>query len=824
MFRFSGFTQKANNAINVAMNQAAAMGHTYIGSEHLILGMLDEGSGVAYTVLSQKKVTFDTYRSRILASVGEGEKTQLTPEDFTPRCKKALEMSIIKARMLGQSYVGTEHILMVLSKEADSFGIKVLRDLGVDPAATVSGMQESINAELSETYTTDRIARRGNVIKQPQRQAPPRQSLTLDKYSCDLTFQAHQGLLDPVIGRDKEVQRVIQILSRRTKNSPCLIGEAGVGKTAIVEGLAQRIVLGDVPETLQGKRIVTLDLAAMVAGAKYRGDFEDRIKTILEEVARDRDIILFIDEMHTIIGAGAAEGAIDAANILKPQLARGELQLIGATTLNEYRRFIEKDAALERRFQSVSVDQPGEDDAITILRGLKERYERHHGLEILDEALVAAVTLSARYIPDRFLPDKAVDLIDEAASRVRLRALSAPGDESELERRLTVYKDEKEQAINSQDFELAASIRDREKTIRGRLSEMRGECDLGVLSSIRPQTVTREDVAQLVSQITGIQIESVDREQSKRLLGLEQNLHTRVVGQEQAVSAVASAIRRSKVGLKDPGRPIGSFIFLGPTGVGKTELCLALAETLFSKKEALIRLDMSEYMEKHTVARLIGSPPGYVGYDDGGQLTEKVRRKPYAVVLFDEIEKAHPDIWGILLQILEDGVLTDAQGRAVSFRNTVIILTSNVGARHITERRSLGFADLRSEKSEAGEMRRNVMGELKHLFRPELLNRVDEIIVFNKLGTGEIAQIARRMFGQLAQKAQEIGITLEFSDSAVEKISQEGFDNVYGARPLRRAVQQRIEDKLADKILLGDVKPGEKLMCDFVEEFIFVKV
>jgi len=822
MFRFSGFTQKANNAINVAMNQATLMGHTYIGSEHLILGMLDEGSGIAYAVLSQKRVTFEAYKNRIIASIGKGAGTHLTPEDFTPRCKKALEMSIIKARMLGQSYVGTEHILMVLAKENDSLGIKVLTEMGVEPGAMVNGMMDSISSELTESCAGDRGGTRGNVLKQPPRQPSGRRTVTLDKYGIDLTEQARQGLLDPVIGRDKEVQRVIEILSRRTKNNPCLIGEAGVGKTAIVEGLAQKIVSGDVPEILLGKRVMTLDLPSVVAGAKYRGDFEDRIKNILAEVVANREVILFIDELHTIIGAGAAEGAIDAANILKPQLARGEIQLIGATTVSEYRKHIERDSALERRFQSITVAQPDEKDAIAILRGLKERYESHHNIEIKDDALVAAVTLSAKYIPDRYLPDKAIDLIDEAASRVRLRALSAPEDVSELERRLGEFQEEKEDAINSQDFELAASIRDREKTIRSRIRELKGESGLTAAACI--QCVTRADVAQLVSSVTGIEIEGLNEEQSKKLMGLEKSLHKRVVGQRQAVSAVAGAIRRSKVGLKDPQRPIGSFIFLGPTGVGKTELCLALAEALFAKKDALIRLDMSEYMEKHTVARLIGAPPGYVGYEEGGQLTERVRRKPYAVILFDEIEKAHPDVWGILLQILEDGILTDSQGRTVSFKNSVIILTSNVGARHITDRRSLGFSDLKDTgSSENNDIKRDVMAELRQLFRPELLNRIDEIIVFNKLGQEDIREIALRMFDQLAHKASDIGITLEFTDSAVSRISQEGFDIIYGARPLRRAVQQKIEDKLADEILQGQVKSGEKLVCDYNEEFVFLK-
>ncbi|HHY53249.1 MAG TPA: ATP-dependent Clp protease ATP-binding subunit [Clostridiales bacterium] len=817
MFRFSGFTQKANNAINVAIAQAGSLGHTYVGSEHLILGMLDEGSGVAYTVLTQKNITFEGYRGQIIQSVGRGAKTNLTPEDFTPRCKRVLEMSIIKARMMGQSYVGTEHILMVLAKEPDSYGIKLLREMGAVPEVLVSSMMESLAAEMGE-------AAGGEKFRKPltRRSEPSGSTQTLDRYSRDLTAMARMGRLDPLIGREKELQRLIQILSRRTKNNPCLVGEAGVGKTAIVEGLAQKIVLGEVPDTLRDKRVVALDLTSMVAGAKYRGDFEDRIKNTLEEVIQNRDIILFIDEIHTIIGAGAAEGAIDAANILKPQLARGELQLIGATTLSEYRKHIEKDAALERRFQSVMVEEPTEDEAIEILRGLRSRYEEHHRLVITDDALIAAVTLSAKYIPDRYLPDKAIDLIDEAASRVRLRAFTPPKDLSELENRLLRYREEKREAINSQDFELACDIRDKERALKGKIAELRG----GWTSqhNCAQQKVGREDIAQLISDITGIEVAALTQEQSKRLINLEESLRERIVGQDKAVTAVAGAIRRSKVGLKDPHRPIGSFIFLGPTGVGKTELCIALAETLFSKKDALIRLDMSEYMEKHAVAKLIGSPPGYVGYDEGGQLTEKVRRRPYGVVLFDEIEKAHPDVFNILLQILEDGILTDSQGRTVSFKNTVIIMTSNVGARHITEQRQLGFAGAMTEAQNSQEMKKEVMGELKHLFKPEFLNRVDEVIVFEKLGKEQIRQIAQKMFRQLALKALDIGIRLEFSESAVDKISEVGFDNLYGARPLRRAVQQKIEDKLADSILKGYVQPGEALLCDYRDDFVFVKV
>lgn len=819
MFRFSGFTQKANNAINIAMKEASSMGHTYIGSEHLILGMLDEGSGVAYVALTQKNITFANYRKAIAHTVGSGEKTNLSPEDFTPRCKKALEMSILKARMLGQNYVGTEHILMVIAKETDSYGVKLLAEMGVEPDRLVTDLAESISREFTEGYIQKSQPRQ---TSQPQ-QIPSRHTKTptLDKYSRDLTCQAMEGLLDPLFCRDSEISRVIQILSRRTKNNPCLIGEAGVGKTAIVEGIAQMIVNCQVPDLLQGKRLVSLDLTSMVAGAKYRGDFEERIKRTIEEVIQADDVILFIDEIHTIMGAGAAEGAIDAANILKPQLARGDLQLIGATTMDEYRRHIEKDSALERRFQSVIVEEPSEDDSIEILRGIKHKYEEHHRVEITDDALMAAVTLSSKYIQDRFLPDKAIDLIDEASSRVRLGGFSPHEDITQVEGRLMQLGGEKETAINTQDFELAANIRDREKNLRTRLSELK--------RSWQPQqeeekVVTREEIAQIVANITGIDVTSLTEEQSYKLINLERQLHLRVVGQKQAVSAVASAIRRSRVGLGDPQRPIGSFIFLGPTGVGKTELCLALAESLFARKDSLIRLDMSEYMEKHTVSKLVGSPPGYVGYDDGGQLTQRVRRKPYSVVLFDEIEKAHPDVFNMLLQILEDGQLTDSQGRVVSFKNTVIIMTSNAGARHITESKSLGFGgNTLSNEQKATTMKRDVMGELKQLFRPEFLNRVDEIIVFNTLQKPEIFEIAQKMFDQLATRALDMGINLEFTESAVAQISQEGFDQLYGARPLRRAVQQKIEDKLADDILHGIVKSGESLLCDYKEDFVFLK-
>lgn len=796
------------------------MGHTYIGSEHLVLGMLDENSGVACVVLTGKGVTFDSYRNSITSTVGQGSRTDLTPEDFTPRCKKTLEMAVIKARMAGQSYVGTEHILMVLAKEPDCYGMKLLREHGVDPATLAGPMLESISAELIEASSGEK-SRRGSAVR-PSSPPPPQgkmyggRTLMLDKYSRDLTDQARYGALDPVIGRDMEVSRTIQILSRRTKNNPCLIGEAGVGKTAIVEGLAQRIVCGDVPECLRDKHIASLDLTSMIAGAKYRGDFEDRIKNLLEEVTANNNIILFIDELHTIIGAGAAEGAIDAANILKPQLARGEIQVIGATTISEYRKHIEKDSALERRFQSIMVEPPSESAAIEILKGLRKRYEEHHKITISDDAITAAVTLSSRFIADRYLPDKAIDLLDEAASRLRMRGYNAPADICMIENRLNELSGEKETAIITQDFELAASIRDREKALSGRIRQM---MDTVVSPKAEPQQLKREDISELVAMVTGIEIANLTQEQGEKLLYLEKALESRVIGQTEAVKAVAGAVRRGKAGLSDPLRPIGSFIFLGPTGVGKTSLSRALAECLFGKKDALIRLDMSEYMEKHAVSRLIGAPPGYVGFEDGGQLTERIRRRPYSVVLFDEIEKAHGDVFNILLQILEDGILTDSQGRSVNFKNTVIIMTSNIGARHITEHKKLGFTS--NDNNSADMATKEITTELKKLFRPEFLNRVDDTVIFKKLGRTEIVGIARRMTAELANRAKGNGITIEFTDSAVEKLAEKGFDESYGARPLRRAMQREIEDKLSDLILSGEVKPGGRVSCDYDNDFVF---
>ncbi len=798
MYRFKGFTEKANAALNLAIEAAQRIGHTYIGTEHVVLGLLQEGTGVAGTVLAAHGITAEQYREKIMESETVGQPTRLTPEDFTPRTKKAMEQAVAEALSAGQGYVGTEHILLAILRDASGVAVRLLGTFGLRTDELIDELGGAMSSAMPQGKGGSAKAA-GGKGKTP----------TLDQFGRDLTAMAREGRLDPVIGRAEEIQRVVQILSRRTKNNPCLIGEPGVGKTAVAEGLAQRIVAEEVPETLRGKRVVTLDLTGMVAGTKYRGDFEERIKNALEEVAKSKDVVLFIDEIHTIIGAGAAEGAVDAANILKPSLARGEIQVIGATTLEEYRKYIEKDAALERRFQPITVGEPSNEETIEILRGLRDKYEAHHKVRITDEALVASVQLSTRYIADRYLPDKAIDLIDEAASRVRLRAFTAPTDVRQLEEEVKRLAAEKEAAVNEQDFERAAQLRDEEKKIKEQLEAERNRWQEQNASATNE--VTAEDIAQIVSSWTGVPVVQLTEAESKRLLRLEDVLHERIVGQEEAVTAVAKAIRRGRVGLKDPRRPIGSFIFLGPTGVGKTELCKALAEAMFGDENAMIRLDMSEYMEKHTVSRLVGSPPGYVGYDEGGQLTEKIRRKPYTVVLFDEIEKAHPDVFNMLLQILEDGILTDSQGRRVDFKNTVIIMTSNVGARLITEKHSFGFGG--GEQGDAEETNRrnreNVLNELKKTFRPEFLNRVDDTIVFHQLTEENIRDIARRMISSLDRRVRELEISLTVTDEAIAELAKVGFDPVYGARPLRRAIQSQVEDLLAEKLLEGEFKAGQ---------------
>ncbi len=799
MYRFNNFTQKANDVLNLAMKAAENFGHTYIGSEHILIGVLKENTSYGAQLLSEKGVTLENIEELIKESTGVGNPTALSPNDFTPTAKRVLEVSFQLARGMRNSFVGTEHLLLALLRESDSGAVKLLNACGVD----AESFTEELVSDLSKPNAEFRGSRSG---KKGKSNTP-----TLDEFGTDLTEKAQNGGIDPVIGREKEIERVIQILSRRTKNNPCLIGEPGVGKTAIAEGLALKIVKDEVPELLAGKKIVALDLTSMVAGTKYRGDFEERIKKAMDEVKNAKNVILFIDEVHTLIGAGAAEGAVDAANILKPALARGEIQVIGATTIDEYRKNIEKDAALERRFQSVMVGEPTEEEAIEILKGLRDKYEAHHKVKISDEAIENAVKMSARYIADRFLPDKAIDLIDEAASRVRLKAFTAPPNLKSMEQEIKRLEQEKASAVKSQDFETAAKLRDKEKELQTLLD---GEKEKWKnLSGKEIKEVTTEDIANVVSSWSGIPVTQLTEEESERLLNMEKILHERIVGQDKAVSAVSKAIRRGRVGIKNPNRPLGSFIFLGPTGVGKTELCKSLAEAMFGSEEAIIKLDMSEYMEKHTVSKLIGSPPGYVGFEEGGQLTEKIRRKPYSVVLFDEIEKAHPDVFNMLLQILEDGVLTDSKGRKVSFKNAIIIMTSNVGASKITNgTTSLGFGESGNENKNIEEL---VTEDLKKTFKPEFLNRIDEIIVFNRLEKDDIKEIAKRMLGSLDKRLAEMDITLSFTDNAISAIADAGFDDVYGARPLRRAIQQKIEDPLSELMLEKKVVSGGSYVADY---------
>lgn len=814
MFEFKGFTQKANRALNLAVEAAQNMGHRYVGTEHVLYGLAAEGSGVAAAALEQCGISAQTIQSKIAATSGTGAQTRLSADAFTPRTKRVLQTAAYISAKMGQSYVGTEHLLLALISDGDSYAVSFLRELGASPTMLAEAVQGSMSQGgegysdgMNEGFANSQDGKEGSA---------------LDKFGRDLTKAAKNGEIDPVIGREKEIERVIQILSRRTKNNPVLIGEPGVGKTAVAEGLALEIANGTVPEILRDKRVVALDLTGMVAGAKYRGDFEERIKAAIDEVKNSKNIILFIDELHTIIGAGSAEGSADAANILKPSLARGDFQVIGATTLNEYRKYIEKDAALERRFQPVKVGEPTTEQAIEILKGLRDRYEAHHKVKITDEAIEAAVNLSSRYIADRYLPDKAIDLIDEGASKIRLKSLTSPDNVKELEAQIEDYEKEKASAIDEQDFERAAKLRDEQNALKEKLEEAKKNWQQSQKENCG--SVDAEVIAKIVSDWTGIPVVQLTKEESERLLNMEQVLHERVIGQDEAVSSIARAIRRGRVGLKDPKRPVGSFIFLGPTGVGKTELCKALAQAMFGDENAMLRLDMSEYMEKHTVSKLIGSPPGYVGFDEGGQLTEKVRRKPYSVVLFDEIEKAHPDVFNMLLQILEDGRLTDSQGRTVDFKNTVIIMTSNVGARLITDKqKSLGFKD-GDESSDAKDVKSLVLGELKNVFRPEFLNRVDDIIVFNKLNKDEIKQIASKMLDTLAKRLENIEIKISFTDDAVSAIADKGFDDTYGARPLRRAIQSEIEDKLSEEILEGKIEKGTAVVCDYKDgEFVFGK-
>ena len=811
MFKFTGFTEKANKSLNAAVKAAEDLGHTYIGSEHILLGLLSDTSTVAGAVLAAHNITYADIEDELKRSIGVGVPTELQPDDFTPRSKNILETSVAFARQMGQQLVGTEHVLLAIAREGSCSATLLLSRAGVSMQDIVNDVSKALMGGTANAGTDNKDGGKEN-------------ESMLSQFGRDLTKLAKDGKIDPVIGRQKEIERVIQILSRRTKNNPCLIGEPGVGKTAIAEGLALKIVSGEVPELLKDKKIYSLDLTGMVAGTKYRGDFEERIKKVIDEVKNAKDVILFIDEVHTLIGAGSAEGAADAANILKPSLARGELQIIGATTIEEYRKHIEKDAALERRFQPVMVDEPSQEEAIEILKGIKDKYEAHHKVKITDEAIESAVKLSTRYIGDRYLPDKAIDLIDEAASRVRLRSYTAPSDLKELEDKKKSVEAEKLSAVNAQEFERAAALRDEERKLDKEIKDKKENWhDMAGKSH---DEVTPADIADIVSSWTGVPVTQLSTEESDRLLHMEDELHRRIVGQDEAVEAVSRAIRRGRVGLKDPKKPIGSFIFLGPTGVGKTELCKALAAAMFGDENAMIRLDMSEYMEKHTVSRLIGSPPGYVGYDEGGQLTEKVRRKPYSVVLFDEIEKAHPDVFNMLLQILDDGVLTDGQGRRVDFKNCIIIMTSNVGAKLISQKqKAFGFAAGAKElEQNEKEIKDAVVGELRNTFRPEFLNRVDDIIVFQRLTKENIKEIASRLLAVLQKRVEDMSIEVTFSDEAVSKIADAGFDDVYGARPLKRAIQSRIEDALSEEMLKGNVKKGGKYICNVKDDkFVFDK-
>ncbi|MCR8645828.1 ATP-dependent protease ATP-binding subunit ClpC [Paenibacillus sp. N1-5-1-14] len=794
---FGRFTERAQKVLSLAQEEAVRLGHNNIGTEHILLGLIREGDGIAAKALIALNLGLEKIQDEVESLIGRGQE-QPTNIAYTPRAKKVIELSMDEARKLGHTYVGTEHILLGLIREGEGVAARVLGNLGV----SLNKARQQVLQLLGSSEVVSSSHGNSSNVSTP----------TLDSLARDLTAYAKEGHLDPVIGRAKEIERVIQVLSRRTKNNPVLIGEPGVGKTAIAEGLAQRIILNEIPETLKDKRVMTLDMGSVVAGTKYRGEFEDRLKKIMDEIRQAGNIILFIDELHTLIGAGGAEGAIDASNILKPALARGELQCIGATTLDEYRKYIEKDAALERRFQPITVDQPSPDEAIQILHGLRDRYEAHHRVKITDAAIEEAVKLSDRYIPDRFLPDKAIDLIDEASSKVRLRSYTIPPSLKQLENKLEDIRKEKDAAVQSQEFEKAASLRDTEQKLREELDSTKNEWKekQGRLDT----EVTPEDIAQIVASWTGIPVSKLAEEETARLLKMEDILHERVIGQEEAVKAVSRAVRRSRAGLKDPKRPMGSFIFLGPTGVGKTELARALAESLFGDENAVIRIDMSEYMEKHSTARLVGAPPGYVGFDEGGQLTEKVRRKPYSVVLLDEVEKAHPEVFNILLQVLEDGRLTDSKGRTVDFRNTLIIMTSNVGAEAIKKNSSLGFTAVQDSGRDYNNMKDKVMGELKKSFRPEFLNRIDEIIVFHSLDEKHIAEIVSILANQLHKRLKEQNIDFALTDSAKAFLAKEGYDPTYGARPLRRAIQKHIEDRLSEELLRGNIVKGDSVTID----------
>ena len=809
------FTNSCNKAIELASDIAVELGHSYIGTEHLLYGLAKEENGVASKVLQNQEVTEEEIYQRIEILIGREEETAQII-DFTPRSKRVIETAYIEARKLGYNFIGTEHILIAILKEGDSIATRILLDLNVNIPKLYNEIIKVINE--GETYNG------GEKKVEAKKSKSFNKTPTLNQFGEDLTVKAEEGKLDPIIGRKDEIERVIQILSRRTKNNPCLIGEPGVGKTAVVEGLAQKISASDVPEILKDKRVVTLDISGMVAGAKYRGDFEERIKKALNEVKKAGDIILFIDEIHTIVGAGAAEGAIDAANILKPLLARGEIQLVGATTLNEYRKYIEKDSALERRFSPVTVSEPSEADTIKILKGIRDKYEAHHNVKITDQAIDTAVKLSVRYMNDRFLPDKAIDLIDEAASKARLKTYTEPENLKKMQEEIEEIKKDKEEAVLNQKFEEAAKLRDKEKEIKTKYEKESEKWKNKNTKSV--VTLTEENVAEVISHSTGIPVQKITQDENEKLKHLEEELHKRVIGQNEAVEAVSKAIRRGRVGLKDPKRPIGSFLFLGPTGVGKTELSKALAQSLFGDENAMIRIDMSEYMEPHSVSKLIGSPPGYVGFDDGGQLTEKIRRKPYAVILFDEIEKAHPDVMNILLQILEDGRLTDSQGRTVNFKDTVIIMTSNLGARVITDKKSLGFTTKEAQNDtnkQYEETKKEVMEVVKRELRPEFINRIDEIIVFHKLNDNEISQIIDLMLKEVVMRLKEQNYNISIDEKVKEFISKKGIDKNFGARPLRRTIQNLVEDSLANEILDGNLKKNKKASITIEDEKVVIK-
>ncbi len=815
------FTKKAEDVINYAGKSALDFGHNYIGTEHLLIGLIYVKNSVASKALEMKGLTYDKIKEEIINLVGQSNlRASISSDAFTPRMKRILNKSCDEAVGMGTNYIGTEHILIALIKESsalygDSIAIKILQNLNVNPQA----LYEDILIMLGEGENASGIPiNKGSKNRNKNNNTP-----TLDKFSRDFTHLATENKFDPIDGRDTEIERVIQILSRRTKNNPCLVGEPGVGKTAIAEGLAEKIIKGDVPEILKDKRVVSLDIASVVAGSKYRGEFEERIKKVIKEVKESNNIILFIDEIHTIIGAGGAEGAIDASNILKPSLARGEIQIIGATTLSEYRKHIEKDAALERRFQPVKVEEPSEEDAIKMLKCLRDKYEAHHSVKITDDAILASVKLSSRYITDRFLPDKAIDVLDEAASKVRLTTFTIPPEIKALEEQLIDFSKEKEEAIKTENYERASQIKLKEQEIRTKLDEEKNNWK--DKNGNEAQVVTPDEIADIISGWTGIPVKKMQEEESQRLKNMESILHKRVIGQEEAVKSIAKAIRRGRIGLKNPKRPIGSFLFLGPTGVGKTELSKTLSQVLFGDEESMIRIDMSEFMEKHSVSKLIGSPPGYVGYDDGGQISEKIRRKPYSVILFDEIEKAHPDVFNLLLQVLDDGHITDSQGRKIDFKNTVIIMTSNVGARNITENKKLGFTASEDEVKKYEDMKKNVMDQVKKTFKPEFLNRIDDIIVFHTLNKDEVKQISKIMLDELKQRIKDnLNIEITLTEKAIDKLVEIGYDNSYGARPLRRAIQTNIEDNFAQEYLDEAFSSGDSISIDYIEEFVFNKI